>query len=336
MSLSRRAFVAALAASSSLHAAPKTSMMVATTSYLSFRRFKDSIEFLEHCHVIGAGGIQAQITNHDPAYLKTLRAKAESYGMPIEVIAGLPRSDNDEMFQRTMDSAKYLGATCVRSACLGGRRYETFSTPEDWVQFVRNSRQAVKRAVPVAEKAKVILALENHKDWLVDEFIGLMKDYSSEYLGICLDTGNNIALLDDPMDVIHRLAPYAVSTHLKDMGVDEYPDGFLLSEVPFGEGFLDLPAILTAIRQKARAGTRITLEMITRDPLKVPCLSQKYWATFGETGGLRLANTLRMVRTAKCRKPLPMLSNLAPQAQLEKEEANVRFCLDYARTKLNL
>ena len=336
MTMSRRVFVAATAAAASLRAAPKTSMMVATTCYMTVRRFKDTLEFLEHCHHLGAGGIQAQISNHDPAYLKTLRGKAESYGMAIEVMAGLPRTDGDENFARTIQSAKEVGALCVRSACLGGRRYETFATPDEWNTFVRNSRQAVRRAVPVAEKAKMKLAIENHKDWTADEFIGLLKDYSSEYLGICLDTGNNIALLDDPMDVVHRLAPYTISTHLKDMGVDEYPDGFLLSEVRFGDGFLDLAAIVGIIRKKARPGTRMTLEMITRDPLKVPCLTDKYWATFGEMGGRRLASTLRMVRAAKCKRPLPVLTNLPAQQQLEQEEANVRFCLDYARTRLNV
>ncbi|MBL8227203.1 MAG: sugar phosphate isomerase/epimerase [Bryobacterales bacterium] len=336
MTLSRRTFVAASAAAVSLHAAPKTSMMVATTCYMTVRRFKDTLEFLEHCHSIGAGGIQAQISNHDPGYLKTLRGKAESYGMAIEVMAGLPRSANDEAFTRTIQSAKELGALCVRSACLGGRRYETFATAEEWTTFVKSSRQAVARAVPIAEKAKMKFALENHKDWIVDEFIALMKNYSSEYLGICLDTGNNIALLDDAMDVVERLAPYAISTHLKDMGVDEYPDGFLLSEVPFGDGYLDMAAIVNIIRKKARPATRMTLEMITRDPLKVPCLTEKYWATFGDTGGRRLAGTLRTVRSAKCKKPLPVLTTLPAPAQLQKEEANVRFCLDYARTKLNI
>ncbi|MCS7026703.1 MAG: sugar phosphate isomerase/epimerase [Bryobacteraceae bacterium] len=335
MKLRRRDWIAASLAAP-LAAAPKTSMMVAATSYMGVRRFKDTLEFLEHCHTLGAAGIQAQISNHDPSYLKTLRSKAESYGMAIEIMAALPRSDNDEAFARTVQTAKTLGARCIRSACLGGRRYETFSSREDWALFVKNSRTAVTRALALVEKTKVSLALENHKDWTVDEMLSLIKAYSSEYLGICLDTGNNISLLDEPMDVVQRLSPFTIATHIKDMGVDEYHDGFLLSEVPFGDGYLDLAAIIDTIRKKARPGTRFTLEMITRDPLKVPCLTEKYWETFGEGNGRKLAATLRAVRTAKCKKPLPMPSSLSLQAQLEQEEANVRHCLEFARTKLNI
>jgi len=62
------------------------------------------------------------------------------------------------------------------------------------------------------------------------------------------------------------------------MAVQEYEEGFLLSEVPLGEGFLDLKKMV-AILQKANPTIQFNLEMITRDTLKIPCLTPKYWAT---------------------------------------------------------
>ena len=41
----------------------------------------------------------------------------------------------------------------------------------------------------------------------------------SEHVGVCLDTGNNVALLEDPMEVVETLAPLAFTTHIKDMAV---------------------------------------------------------------------------------------------------------------------
>lgn len=336
--ITRRVFAlsaAAAAAQTAVHASPSSKMAVATTCYMTVRRFRDTLEFLEHCHGLGSAGIQAQITNHEPDYLKKVRDTAEKYGMWIEVMGGLPKSDNDELFVKTLASAKALNAICVRSACLGSRRYETFATLDQWKQFVTNSHQAIRRALPLAEKAKIPFALENHKDWTVDEFVDILKQYSSEHLGVCLDTGNNISLLDDPMEVVERLAPYAVSTHVKDMGVDEYPDGFLLSEVVMGEGYLDLPRMVKTIQQ-ARPSTKITLEMITRDPLKVPVLTDKYWVTFGDRNGMRLARALRSVKSTKNKKPLPMLSTLNEKAQRDLEEMNVVKCLAYAREHLAL
>ena len=332
----RSAAFLTLAAPLATQAAPPRSQMgIATTCYMTVRRFRDTFEFLEHCHGLGAAGIQSAITNLDPAYVRKVRAQAEKYGMWIEVMAGLPRSDNEEQFAKTLAAAKELGALCIRSACLSGRRYETFGSMEEWKTFVKSSHAALARAIPMAEKAGVKFAIENHKDWTVEEHVAIFKKYSSPNFGVCLDTGNNMALLDDPMEVVERLAPYAFSTHLKDMGVAEYADGFLLAEVPFGEGILDLAKIVKTVKA-VKPDVKITLEMITRDPLKVPCLTEKYWATFPETHAPRLARALRMVRNAKVTKPLPMLTTLPAKAQGDVEEDNVKQCLNYARERLAL
>jgi 3-oxoisoapionate decarboxylase len=246
--------------------------------------------------------------------------RAKDLGLFVEVMAGLPRADMAQ-FVRTLEAAKQIGALCVRSACLGGRRYETFSTLEEWRKFVADSHAAIARAVPIAEKMKVVFALENHKDWTAEEFVAILRKYQSPFLGVCLDTGNNIALLDDPMETVERLLPYTVSTHIKDMGVAPAPEGFLLSEVRIGTGMLDIPKIVGMIPPRVK----LTLEMITRDPLRVPAFTDKYWATFPDRNGIALARTMRMVH-AKASK-LPVVSNLSREEQLRAEEENVRACL---------
>lgn len=332
--MTRRGFLLAGSAAVAAGAPPRSKMGLATTSFMTARRPKDTYEFLEYSHSLGAGGIQASLASLDPAYLKKLRGRAEELGMYLEVMTGLPRED-PAAFERTVAAAKEAGALCIRSACLGGRRYETFSTLEEWKDFVAKSRAAIERAVPMVEKHRLPLALENHKDWTVDELVGLLKDYSSEYLGVCLDTGNNIALLDDPMELAEKLAPHAFSTHIKDMAVAQYEEGFLLSEVPLGEGMLDMARIVKTI-QRARSATRMSLEMITRNPLQVPCLTEKYWATFPDRQARYLARTLRTVRANKPPQALPRLDGLDKPAQLRLEEDNVKQCLHYARERLGL
>jgi sugar phosphate isomerase/epimerase len=162
----------------------------------------------------------------------------------------------------------------------------------------------------------------------------LLEKHSSEYLGVCLDFGNNISLLDDPMHVVEKLAPYAVSTHLKNMAVEPYGDGFLLSEVLLGDGFLDLQRIISLVRQ-SRPKTRFSLEMITRDPLKVPCLNDSYWVSFPDRNGLYLARTLKFVQKQRPQS-LPRISQLSRDAQIQTENENVIACLRYAREHLDL
>jgi 3-oxoisoapionate decarboxylase len=129
------------------------------------------------------------------------------------------------------------------------------------------------------------------------------------------------------------LAPWALTTHIKDIAVREYERGFLLAEVPLGTGFLELTRMLQVLRA-TRPEVRLNLEMMTRDPLEVPCLTEKYWATFEDLPGIYLARTLTMVRAHALKHPLPRVGLLALDERLKVEEDNARRCLASARAML--
>jgi len=134
--------------------------------------------------------------------------------------------------------------------------------------------------------------------------------------------------LEDAMAVVEALAPFAFSTHIKDMAVQEAADGFFLSEVPLGDGFLDLKRMVE-ILEKANPAIQLNLEMITRDPLRIPCLTDGYWATMKEAPASGLARSLSMVKSKKSSKPLPKTTGLTFAQQLAFEDANVRASLKY-------
>jgi sugar phosphate isomerase/epimerase len=299
-------------------------------------RFKDTIEFLEYCHQLGAGGVQIGVGSRDVDYPKKLRAKAEGYEMYFEGQASLPQQSSDvDRFDAEIHAAREAGAGVVRTAMLGGRRYETFDSAEAFRQFAEKSWQSLTLAEPVLKKHRVRLAIENHKDRRLPEMLDMLKHLSSEYVGVCVDVGNNIALLEEPMAVVEALAPFAFSTHLKDMAVQEYEEGFLLSEVPLGEGFLDLKKMIVVL-QKANPTIQFNLEMITRDPLKIPCLTKKYWATMEAVPAAELAGALAMVRKNAAKKPLPRTTGLDSDRQLALEDENVKASFAYARERLEL
>ncbi|HEY6291872.1 MAG TPA: TIM barrel protein [Terriglobia bacterium] len=344
--MNRRSLLKTLAASASIPFAagnrllavepsPRTSMGVVQYSFSDSPHTRSAYDFLEYCSSLGAGGIQIGLDSLDPGYLDKLRRRTAELGMYLEVIVNLPQGDDSGDFARHVIAAQQAGAQCLRSACLNGRRYENFSSLDEWKDFVTESHQRIDQAVPILEKHRMPLGLENHKDWTADEMVALIQRQGSEYLGVCLDTGNNISLLDDPLDVVGKLAPYAVTTHFKDMAVKEYPEGFQLSEVPLGEGILGLSRLVDSIRQ-ARPRARLNLEMITRDPLKVPCLTDKYWVTFPERDGVYLARTLTLVRQHPPRQPLPHVLGLEEAARRRQEEDNVKLCLAYSSERLGL
>jgi 3-oxoisoapionate decarboxylase len=289
---------------------------------------RDALEFLEKCHALGAGGVQTGL-NGD---LMKLRKRADELGMYLEGMISIPRNGDMSALEKGLRDCQSIGVTIARSAMLGGRRYETFKSLAEWKAWVDQSHNALRLALPVIEKYKVTVALENHKDWTLEDFLRLLRTFQSEYLQVCLDFGNNLALLDDPYELIEGLAPYAKSTHMKDMGVQPYQDGFLLSEVPLGEGILDLPRIVATI-QKANPQTRFSLEMITRDPLKVPCMTQQYWEVFPDRNGKYLAQIFKIVQQKSSRTPLPVIDQLAREERAKIEEDNVKACLRYVNEK---
>jgi sugar phosphate isomerase/epimerase len=292
--------------------------------------------FLDHCHALGAGGIQLDLGARDRSYCAALRARVEEYQMYLEGSIRLPRDRSDvERFSREVETAREAGAAVLRTFMLGGRRYETFASAEAFHAWGQQARQSLTLAEPIVARANLRLAVENHKDWRTDELLAILKRLDSRHVGVCVDTGNSIALLEDPLAVVEAYAPWAFSTHLKDMAVREYEDGFLLAEVPLGEGFLDLARIVATLR-RAKPSIRLNLEMITRDPLKVPCLTTKYWATFADLPGQYLAQTLAMVRKNGSARPLAGTTGLSQEQKVSLEQKNVKACLAFAGQHLGL
>ncbi len=295
----------------------------------------DPLTLLKYCHSLGAGGLQCVIGVRDEAYVKELRAYVEDNDLFVEDSVWLGGTVDPERFEAAVRSVKAAGARAIRGFC-GGRRYEQFDNRVQFDEFAKRSWGNVESVAPIVERNRIPLAIENHKDWLIPHMLERLKQIGSEYVGVCIDTGNSFALLEDPMDVVNAYAPWAHSVHLKDMAVCEYEGGFLLADVVLGEGTLDLPKIVEIIR-KARPGIKFSVEMSTRNPLKVPCLGEKYWATLGDVPGVNLARAMRYVRAhASDRDTLPNIDNLSVDEQVKLEDQNVRKCLRYAAERLNL
>ena len=283
---------------------------------------------------VGAAGVHGGMTEIDLDWAKRTRKKKDELDLYVEIQTFLPRED-PSVFEHAVTVAKEAGATSLRVVCLLGRRYEMFDSLDQWKDAVKGFHRQIAAAVPIVERHKMPLGIENHKDWRVDEQVALLNQYESEYVGVSLDTGNNLSVLDDPQETVEKLAPYTFSTHFKDMGVEETETGFNLSEVPLGEGMLDLPRMVQAIRA-ARPNVRFSLEMITRDPLHVPCLTANYWSTFTDVGGIALAQTLTRVRANPPRAPLPTISGLSEQHRYALELELVNRSIEYARKHLAL
>ena len=301
------------------------------------RRGGKTFDMVEHCHGLGLAGVQTNPPAMDAEAIKKFRERIEGYKMHLICDPRLPRQESDmAAFDAQVKAYKEAGAMAFHAA-MTGRRYEDFDSLEPFKKMFEQCQKSVELAEPVLRKYRVRLGVENHKGWRSAEQVAWLKRLGSEWVGVCLDLGNNLSLCEDPMDTVRTLAPLTVFAHIKDMAVEEYEDGFLLSEVPMGEGMLDLKQIVGILRAKD-PNMVFDLENITRDPLKIPVFTTKYWATFDDSysplPGRDLAKVLALVKKNRPKKPLPRITGLSPEAQVQAEDDNNKKCIEYARQNL--
>jgi 3-oxoisoapionate decarboxylase len=352
MNVTRREFVASVSALAlSRHVlqakdSPRT-LGIATTS-IGIRRSQlrkraagkepalDAEGFLDLCHEFGTDGAQmdfGMLASQDAGYLRRLREGLERRRMFVELIVEGRAVEDLELLEQVGRAAEALSVTRLRVACLSGRRYEDFHDRKAWEAFAGRWRAALPRTEPVLRRHKLALGVENHKDWLTDELVDILRGIGSPHVGACVDFGNNLALLEDPLETAEKLAPYAVTTHLKDNVMVPTPTGFLLGDVALGEGVLPLERIVAVLRRH-RPDIHLVLEVITRDALTVPYREDGYWVTRDRRDKAAVERFEKAFLQRTPRAPLPRISQLGEEAALAAENENLRRSVVHARTRL--
>jgi len=278
----RRAFVAGLtavaAARKVLAAAGADKCRVGICAYschqhwnavqanLPCAKFHDALGFYDYARGLGAEGVQNPLRTTDPAIARKLRAKVEEDGGYYEGDVKLPKTESDlAAFEADVRLAREAGATIARSVFMGTRRYEVFKTMDEFRAFHAQAEKSLSLAEPIISKHRLKLALENHKDHTADELAGMMRRVSSEWIGVLVDVGNNVALLEKPEETVETLAPFALSVHLKDMAITPERQQ-LMAEV--GEGNLNWPGILEACHEAGVKWYIVEQDICQRDPFE--------------------------------------------------------------------
>jgi hypothetical protein len=96
---------------------------------------------------------------------------------------------------------------------------------------------------------------------------------------------------------------------------------------------LDLDGIIGTLR-KVNPAIGIHLEMATRDPLKIPCLTDRYFVTFPERRETHLEAAMARVKANPPNGPVPAVEGKGLGVVLAEEEKNNRDGLAWMREKL--
>lgn len=239
----------------------------------------------------------------EPAHLAKVKDHAAK--LNIELDAGIgcicpiakgwkPRgkTPKEEMLEG-LQIAKAVGAKSMRCVMGGVDDRRTGRPVEEMMDNVIKTFRSVKAEF---QGANIKIAIENHGDLTAPETRTIIEEAGRGYVAACLDTGNPVSVMEDPLLTLEVLGPYAVTTHIRDSVVFEHPRGAAAQWVAFGDGVVDWTAFLT-LYQKVCPKSLLQLEIITgRPPQVLPYNEKEWWSRFSKMPAKDFARFAEMAK----------------------------------------
>jgi sugar phosphate isomerase/epimerase len=237
--LDARAESASPAPPASPVARPRIRLAVSTYSYWHFKTEKYPIErVIDHAAALGFDGVEIlhrQMADESGPYVTGLKRQAFRNGLDLVMLSihqdfvdpdpAARKKDVDHTIH-CIQLASDLGISCIR---LNSGRWNTIASFDDLMKVKGDEPpipgytdedafkwciESIEACLPVAEKAGVMLALENHWGLTTrpQNLLRIVGAIRSPWLGINLDTGN---FATDPYAGLEVLAPHAVIVQAK-------------------------------------------------------------------------------------------------------------------------
>jgi hypothetical protein len=160
--------------------------------------------------------------------------------------------------------------------------------------------QVLRAAKPHAMDTGVKIAIENHAgDMQAREVKALIEAAGKDFVGSCLDSGNPVWAIEDPLLTLETLGPYVVTTHIRDSAVFEHPRGAAVQWVALGDGSVDFRRFVDLYRNVC-PNASMQLEIITGIPPEVvPYLEPDFWKAFPRTPAWEFARFLKLAKSGR-------------------------------------
>ena len=267
----------------------------------------------------------------DEAQVRAIKAQADRLGIKLQLAHGsvcpTSRSFNakngtlDVQVARALKASQVFGASCMRCV-LGGdpERPEIERHIDSMITAVRGLRSRIV-------DSGVKLAVENHGgDLQAREMKMMVEAVGTDVMGVCLDSGNPVWMLEDPHMTLEMLLPYALTSHVRDSAVWLAPDGINVRWVNMGDGNVDIDGwIKTFIA--AKPGMPIIFENLVSGRPRVHAINDpKFWNNWRKMPAWEYARFYALAEkgTPKLATPLPA-GKTAGQQKIDDLETCVRY-----------
>ena len=274
----------------------------------------------------------------DSSYLQEIKQEAKILGITIQTGTGgiCPTSKSfknkhgsaEEHLRLLIRVAKDVGSRVAR--CYLGTMKDRLA--KGGIQHhITSTIQVLKKIKNEALSAGIKLAIENHAgDLHSRELVELIERAGRDYVGATLDSGNATWTLENPIDTLRNLAPYAVSSGIRDSMVWKSEKGAKVQWTAMGEGCTDLNTFIAEWKRLCPT-LPMQLEIISGFAKEFPYLEQNFWPPYSTFLAKDFARFLSLSKEGKPLKPfvVPTVKEkkLAQQEyQLEQLERSISYC----------
>ncbi|MDR2133536.1 MAG: sugar phosphate isomerase/epimerase [Treponema sp.] len=172
-------------------------------------------------------------------------------------LAGENKSEVRALVDAQIKSAHFLGTRIIRSSygkmCV---RYSRYNKSYPLKEHIKYMVDTLKETARICEGEDLYFGLENHADFTGREFAQIYEEVGSKRVGCTLDTANGFTVFSDANDDIEALAPWAITTHIKDIKIEDTDPAqgwvpMIPRGCPIGEGNVNIPRALELLDQQA-------------------------------------------------------------------------------------
>jgi 3-oxoisoapionate decarboxylase len=275
----------------------------------------------------------------EPDHLKKVRARADELGIDLEIgmrsicptsaMFDKTAGTAEEQIARMVDAARIVRSPIVR-AVLGSsadRKGGIEPHIDSMVKVLKSSRSRIM-------DGGVKVAIENHAgDMQARELKMLVEAAGPEYVGVCLDSGNPVWTIEDPHLTLETLAPYVLTSHMRDSAVWRTPEGIAVRWTRMGEGTIGMEDYLRTYIQKC-PGKAVSLEVIvSAQPRMFRYADPQFWALYRSTPAWEFARFLTLADKGKPVLEPPAAPSDTPVARnLANVEASIKWTQAFLAT----
>src|SRR5262245_25018943 len=181
--------------------------------------------------------------SHSDAYLKEIKKRADELGVEIQAGTG-SICPSAKSFNKKFGTAEEHLALLIRVAkTLGSPVARCYQGTADDRKLPGGLEASCKDTISVCKAVRrraldagVKIAIENHAgDMQAWQLANLIEECGRDYVGATMDSGNATWTLEDPMENLEILGPYAATTGIRDSMVWETSEGASVAWMAIGE-----------------------------------------------------------------------------------------------------